>query len=344
MAGRRPQAPGAGEQGVPALRLQTIDEAAVRPPARAALGPRRGLLVAAKLAVSAGLLAAVAATVDSAALATLLARLAPAPALAAVILLAAITAVSGLRWWLVGRAIGAPLALKDCVALMFVGGFFTQVLPTSVGGDAVRILIAGRRGIPYGKAFNGVMLERASGLVALVLVVAGGVLWLGARLQPPVLAAVLLLALPALAAVLAALCLLDRLPRPLARLVRPFRALAGDARRVLLAPATALPLLALSALAQVLVAGAAWFLAQGLGLGLGFADSLALVPAVILITFFPLSFAGWGVREGAAVVLLGVAGLAPDAALAVSVLLGLGLVAAGLPGLVLWLAGRRRAD
>src|SRR5690606_34772399 len=156
MAGRRPRARARRKPGIPILRLQTIEEAAVRPPARPALGRRRGLLVAAKLAVSAGLLAAVAAAVDPAALAALLARLAPAPALAAVLLLAAITAVSGLRWWLVGRAIGAPLALKDCVALMFVGGFFTQVLPTSVGGDAVRILIAGRRGIPYGKAFNGV--------------------------------------------------------------------------------------------------------------------------------------------------------------------------------------------
>ena len=82
-------------------------------------------------------------------------------------------------------------------------------------------------------------------------------------------------------------------------------------------------------------------LAQGLGLPLHFWDSLALVPGIVLITFFPLSFAGWGVREGAAVVLLGFAGLAADEALAVSVLLGLGSLAAGLPGCLLWLRTRR---
>src|SRR3546814_14594568 len=65
-----------------------------------------------------------------------------------------------------------------------------------------------------------------------------------------------------------------------------------------------------------------------------------LMPAVVLITFFPLSLAGWGVREGAAVLLLGVAGLAADAALAVSVLFGLGMLAAGLPGCFLWLRSR----
>src|SRR3546814_16388828 len=66
----------------------------------------------------------------------------------------------------------SDLPLKDCVSLMFIGGFFTQVLPTSIGGDAVRILLAGRRGLPYGKAFSGVVLERASGLLALVIMVA----------------------------------------------------------------------------------------------------------------------------------------------------------------------------
>jgi len=85
----------------------------------------------------------------------------------------------------------------------------------------------------------------------------------------------------------------------------------------------------------------AGLLARGLGLPLGFADSLALVPAIMLITFFPLSVAGWGVREGAAIVLLGTAGIATDGALAVSVLFGLGLLIAGLPGLVIWLVAGR---
>lgn len=329
------------------LRHPTVDEAESRP--AAAPGERRGrarrhLLIAGKILVSAGLLAAVAVASDLAALKTLLVRLEPLQALLAVGLLAGIAAVSGLRWWLVGRAIDAPLPLKDCVSLMFVGSFFSQVLPTSIGGDAVRILLAGRRGLAYGRAFSSVVLERASGLLALVLMVAGGALWLGERLEPPALGLFLLLSLPGLLAVLALLCSLDALalPAPLARLARPFLALAADARRVLLAPATSLALLLLSAVAQLLTVGTVFVLAQGLGLPLPFADSLALVPAVVLATFFPLSFAGWGVREGAAVLLLGFAGLGADAALAVSVLLGLGSLAAGLPGLALWLGSGRR--
>jgi len=327
---------------------QPSDPQADSPQATAGQGARQGgrrrlLLVGAKIVVSAGLLAAVAAASDLAALKALLGRLEPVHALAAVVLLAGIAVVAGLRWWLVGRAIAAPLPLKDCIALMYVGSFFTQVLPTSIGGDAVRILMAGRRGLTYGRAFSGVMLERAGGLLALVILVPGGVLWLGDRVQPPALGLLLLASLPAFLAVLALLCSLDSLPlpAPLARLARPFFALAADARKVMLAPLASLVLLVLSFAAHLLTVGAVALLAQGLDLPLGFADSLALVPAIVLITFFPLSFAGWGVREGAAVVLLGLAGLAPDEALAVSVLLGLGQLAAGLPGCLLWLRSRR---
>ena len=325
------------------------------PPAAGGTG-RSGLLVGLKLVVSLALLALVAAASDLAVLGALLARLQPGPALLAVVLLLGIATISGLRWWIVGRAIAAPLPLGACLSLMFIGTFFTQVLPTSVGGDAVRILLAGRRGLPYGRAFSGVVLERASGLLALVVMVAGGALWLGARLDPPVLRYFLLASLPGLLAALGLLCLLDRLPLParLAGPARPLRALAADARRVMLAPLASLTLLLLSAAAHLCTAGAVWLLALGLGLPLGWWDSLALVPAIVLITFFPLSFAGWGVREGAAVVLLGFAGLAADEALpqqaagqaadealAVSVLLGLGLLAAGLPGCLLWLRTRR---
>lgn len=325
------------------LRHSTIDP--LEHPLPVGARPRfpRGLLIGLKILVSLGLLAAVAAASDPGALGSLLTRLDPLHAVLAVVLLMGIAVVSGLRWWIVARAIAAPLPLGDCLSLMFIGNFFTQVLPTSIGGDAVRILLAGRRGLPYGRAFSGVMLERASGLLALVIMVAGGALWLGERLDPPALWLFFLATLPGLLVVLGLLCLLDRLPLParLAGPARPFRALAVDARRVMLAPFASLALLLLSAAAQLCTVGAVWLLAQGLGLPLGLWDSLALVPGIVLITFFPLSFAGWGVREGAAVVLLGFAGLAADEALAVSVLLGLGSLAAGLPGCLLWLRTRR---
>ena len=67
-----------------------------------------------------------------------------------------------------------------------------------------------------------------------------------------------------------------------------------------------------------------------------------LVPIIMLMSMLPVSIAGWGLREGAAVVLLGEAGINPADALLLSVLFGLiSLLIWGFGGLV-WLASRSR--
>ena len=64
-----------------------------------------------------------------------------------------------------------------------------------------------------------------------------------------------------------------------------------------------------------------------------------LVPPVILITVVPVSIAGWGVREGAMVVAFGFLNVPANAAFAVSVLFGLTLAVASLPGSLFWWLG-----
>ncbi len=308
--------------------------------------------LALKLLVSLGLLVLVGHSVDLQAVGGLLISLPLWAGLAAVASLLGIALVSALRWWLVMETIASPLPLGRATALMLIGNFFTQVLPTSVGGDAVRIWQVTRHGISFERAFIGVMLERISGLIALVLMVVAGVFWLGDLIDQPAVRLLLLASLPVLAGGLLVLCLLDRLPAGLGNRLRHLRtigatlnllrAMAADTRRVLLTQPLSLYLLLLSAAAQVFSALAVLALARGLGLALGPVEALAVVPATILITFIPLSFAGWGVREGASVIMLGFLGIGADHAVAVSVLFGLGLLVAGLPGCLLWLIGGRR--
>ena len=66
------------------------------------------------------------------------------------------------------------------------------------------------------------------------------------------------------------------------------------------------------------------------------ACTVTLAPA-LLVALVPVSVGGWGVREGAFVVLLGFYGIRPEQSLVVSVLFGLALLVASLPGLVAWL-------
>jgi glycosyltransferase 2 family protein len=56
----------------------------------------------------------------------------------------------------------------------------------------------------------------------------------------------------------------------------------------------------------------------------------------------PVSIAGWGVREGAMVYGLGLANVPREAALIVSIVVGLSLAAIGLAGGVVWLMQNNR--
>ncbi|MEE9210881.1 MAG: lysylphosphatidylglycerol synthase transmembrane domain-containing protein [Kiloniellales bacterium] len=304
--------------------------------------PKKWLLAALKVAVSVVLLALLARSTDLGAIADTLGRLPIAAMVLACALLVAQTLVLGLRWWLVMRAIRAPIGYAKLVPLIFTGIFFNQVLPTSFGGDAVRMWQAHRAGVRPEAAVGGVLLERISGVLGLVILSALGVWYMGSQIDNQALRLGLLAMLPL--GFLGALVLasLDRIPdrwRRL-RLLDDLARLAKDARCVLFAPGTALPLLLLSILSHALAAAAVYVFASSLHLGLSVWDCLALFPPVILVTLIPISFAGWGLREGAMVALFAFAGVNADTALALSLAFGVALLAASLPGYACWLAWR----
>ena len=309
---------------------------------------KRRLFALLKLAVSVGLLALLLGTMDMAAVAAVLGRLPPGAIAAGLVLMLLQITVLGLRWWLVMAAIEVPIPIRKALPVTFIGVFFNQVLPTSFGGDAVRMWQAHRIGVGGEAAVVGVVLERLGGLFGLAVLTALGAVYLGAEIDNQTLRLGLLATLPVAVAGVVALAMLDRLPARWRRgaVLEKAARLARDSRRVFLTPAKALPLLLLSLLSHGLAAAAIYAFAEGLQLGLPFLTCVALFSAVILVTAIPISFAGWGLREGAMVALFAFAGLAADTALALSLAFGAAYLAASLPGCALWLAWRHapRAD
>jgi uncharacterized membrane protein YbhN (UPF0104 family) len=87
---------------------------------------------------------------------------------------------------------------------------------------------------------------------------------------------------------------------------------------------------------------AVYFLGIGVGLNYGLLTFLVLVPPVMLLTIAPISLAGWGVREGGMIGLFMLVGADKTLVLSMSVLYGLILIAASLPGLYLFLMSRHK--
>jgi uncharacterized membrane protein YbhN (UPF0104 family) len=291
-----------------------------------------------KVALSALLLGFLIHSVDFARLAAILKAADPWLAGLAVVVLLAVPAVSIPRWRAILACLGHVLPTSVVARALYIGAFFNQVLPSSIGGDAWRIWFCIRAGVPVGAATNSVLIERLVGLLAVLLcfgvtfpllmgrVGDHPVRWLLWLMLAGCLAGVLGLAFLALAA-----RSLDRF-----RLLQPLASLGLALSTV--ARSSQVPLLLWTGVLGQLVAIVAFFAAsRSVGAPLSFVDCAVTLAPGLLVALVPVSLGGWGVREGAFVVLLGFYGVAPEQSLIVSVLFGIALFLASLPGLVLWL-------
>ena len=306
---------------------------------------RRGLIAALKLIVSIALVAFLFNQVGSEdALARLLA-IDPGWLAIAVAIMGLQMIICTARWRVVLTAIDAPLAFWEALRFWYVGAFFNQVLPSSVGGDVVRGYLAFKRGLSASSVFSSLFIDRLATVLALVLLVAAMVPFMDGLQGGAWFSRVVWLTLAGAVGGTAVLMVLDRLPGSLTRfrIVRGVMGLALDARRVLLRLASGAGLMAWSLAGHVNLSVVMYALFQGLGADVAMMDCLVLFPPVLMVQILPVSVAGWGVREGALVARFALVGGAPGVALAASIVFGLALIVVSLPGAVLWLAGGQRA-
>jgi uncharacterized membrane protein YbhN (UPF0104 family) len=242
------------------------------------------------------------------------------------------------RWQRIALACDASLSLRQALRFNLIGAFFNQVLPSTVGGDAVRIWLFGRAGAGWRAASYSVLIDRFFGMLALAVIVAAGFYWSLALIGNPtgrvVLAVIGLGSLGGAAAFLA----FGSWP-VLARwkVTQPISDMAGICRGLLLTRDAAAMITATSVLIHLLTAVMAWSVARAVAARLGYGDAVLLVLPAMLIAVVPVSIAGWGVRESALVLAFSYGGLAEADGLAVSVLLGLVMFGLGVIGGIVWL-------
>lgn len=249
--------------------------------------------------------------------------------------------INAVRWRMVLAAEGPPPRFSNLTKLLFVGLFFNQVLPTGIGGDAVRAWRCRRLGIALGAAVRSVLLDRVSGYAVMVAVYAASLPVLLRVLSGPGERAGVVAVFGATLLGLFGLPLMDLLPALLLRMpmIGALADLSRETRRLVAHPGRCASVLGLSIAMIGLAALAYMLVGDSLGVPLSFTTWLVVIPPVSLVQLMPISLAGWGVREAGMVVILAGFGVPAEAALAVSVLIGLGLVVIGLPGGLIWLAG-----
>lgn len=305
------------------------------------MSPRARLLLALKVLVSIGLLAVILTGIDVGAL---LDRLTPAVAMAALgalVLLQVQALGAALRWRLVLGAHGERLPFAVVWRNVLLGLFGNQAMPSTIGGDALRVWNGWRHGLRLGMAARTLVVDRVFSFLGLILLCLLALPALTARAEDPLVArGVLTLVLGGLGCLVVLLALRWVPGRwRMARLMAPAVALSASAWQVLTDGARLAPVLALMVVPHLIDITVIWLYARALGVEAAWPALALVVPAATLTAAVPVSVAGWGLREGALVLGFTVLGLPADGALAASLLYGVSAVATGLIGAAVWSLG-----
>ncbi|KWV59511.1 hypothetical protein AS156_31265 [Bradyrhizobium macuxiense] len=246
-----------------------------------------------------------------------------------------------LRWQEISAECGAPLETRRAMRFNMIGTFFNQTLPSSIGGDAVRLWLVARNGAGWRAATYSIFVDRAIGLIALAVLIAATLPWSYRLISDPHgWTALLLLDLAALAAGFGFL-LIGVLPWPWLKQwwgTHHVHACAVITNRVLFSRKRGLKVIVFSLAIHVVTAVIGWCVVRSIAAPVTFGQIFQLLPPVMLITMMPISIAGWGVREATMGLAFGYAGLIANEGVNVSLLFGAVSFLVGAFGGLVWIS------
>jgi glycosyltransferase 2 family protein len=255
--------------------------------------------------------------------------------------------LGALRWRQISTPCHAPLSDLQAFRYNMIGSFFNQTLPSSIGGDAVRLWLVNRIGAGWRAATYSILTDRAVGLIALALIIVASLPWSYGMIADA--KGRLALVFVDFAALLGGLgfLLLGHLPWSWLKSWWPTRhihACSVIANQVIFSRRSGLKIAVLSLSIQVLAVVIAWCCVRSIDAFANFEQLFMLTPPIMLIAMLPISIAGWGVREATMMVAFGYAGLAQTDGTVVSILLGADSFIVGALGGLVWIFSAEKAS
>lgn len=217
--------------------------------------------------------------------------------------------LSAWRWQRVFAVFDTHVPLRTLLAHYLAGQFVGNVLPSTIGGDVLRISRATKSTGTGDIAFASVVIERLSGFVALPLLS-----FLGFALEPSLLqldhAWIALVIAGATVVGLLVILVIAASPRLAGRFaahqnwMRFIGAVHVGVDRIRREPRRATSVLVAAITYQVSVLISVWCAIHALGISIPNGAVLAFLPAVASAQVLPISLSGLGIREGLLVLLL----------------------------------------
>ena len=291
------------------------------------MGRRQKLMFAVRIVVSVVMLALLLTRVH---LSSLLPqdRSSAVPWLAAgILVMGAAMVLATLRWQRVLTALELPADLSHLVSYSLAAMFVANFLPSTIGGDVLRVARLSARNGQAPASFASVVLERLTGFLVLPLITLIALLTHPDLLRLGTASRVaVLFSLGTLGALVVILCLAanTRLGQRLAAndsWLRFAGAVHLGFHRVRRHPGAAASVLLTAVAYQLTIVLGAWLASRAVGIDVGFFVVMAFIPVVAMAQVLPVSVNGLGLREGALVLLLQPLGVPTGQAVALGLVL-----------------------
>lgn len=251
----------------------------------------------------------------------------------------------GFRWREITELCGAPLTNRQAFRFNMIGTFFNQTLPSTIGGDAVRLWLLGNTGTGWRAATYSILVDRALGFIALALISVCSLPWSYPIITNPQGRLALLLVDAAALACSAGFLFIGAMSWPWLKHWWPIRhihACGQIANQVIFNRRSGPKIVVISLAIHFLTVVTAWCSVAAVQATASFEQLFFLIPPIILITMLPVSIAGWGLREATMMVAFGYAGLAQADGTIVSIVFGAATFLVGVMGGLVWITSAEK--
>jgi uncharacterized protein (TIRG00374 family) len=257
--------------------------------------------------------------------------------------------LSAWRWQRVLAVFDTHVSLRTLLSHYLAGQFVGNVLPSTIGGDVLRVSRAGKSTGTSDVAFASVVIERLSGFIVLPVLTFAGFAMMPSLLQLPHAWIAVAIEVASIVSFFAILVIAAH-PRMAGRFAdhanwtRFIGAVHVGVDRIRREPKRAFGVLAAAFVYQLSVVLVVWCAIHALGVDVPNAAVLAFVPAVASGQVLPISLSGLGIREGLLVLFLHPLGVPTGRAIGVGLLWYGMMLVVSLLGAPAFAIGQRSHD